>query len=325
MENPCPNVAVYFTAEEGVVTGAATTDSVGYATAVWYSADPRDDGVVWVHARTRGDSSASCGGDAGWVCDSTWFYNSGPAASIVINTTPGSVNADGVSTVDITAILTDSNGNPIVDDTPVNFEVDKGTITSPVNTYNECYGSRADATYTSTVVDVDDYCSNTQVALATISGDADFAFGTTTINLMGGSCSSDNSSMSAPSSVPMGGNYTVVVNVRDIWGNPICGESVTLTSALGATITGSPSNTNDAGNVSFAITAITDTVSRTDLITASFGECAVWASVDYTPSMLFRRTDSADTTAVNGEKPGKALPIRRNSFTPDTFAVDTKE
>ena len=323
MENPCPNVAVYFTTEEGIVTGAATTDSVGYATGIWYSADPRDDGIVWVHARTRGDSSASCHGSDGWVCDSVWFYNSGPASAIAISASPASLNADGTATSIVTAILTDDNGNPVKDSTQIDFDVDVGTITTPVNSYNECYGSRAEATYTSATVDVDDYCANSQVALATISGQANFAFSSTTINLMGSNCNSDNSSINAPDNVPWGGDFTVVVNVKDLWNNPICGDTVTLTSALGATIADSPGITNDMGDVSFTVTASNDSVP--DLITASFGECAVWANVTYTPVKMLMRTSSVDTTADSNVKDDKFEVDTMKAAMPDIFNIRNKE
>ncbi|RKZ35250.1 hypothetical protein DRQ33_00060 [bacterium] len=282
MDNPCPNTAVYFTTDEGVVTGSAVTDSHGIAYATWYSADPRDDGDVWVHGRTRGDSSAVCDGDSGWVCDSTMFFNSGPAASLSVAASPTSIDADGSSTSDITVWLFDENGNYVVDETEVIIRTNLGTVDSPVMSYNECFGSRADATYTSTTVVQDDYCTDTRVKTAVITALAGFGSDTVWVDLLNGDCESDNSNLNAPSSVPMGGDFSVVVTVKDNWGNPICGESVTLTSAADATITSAnPANTGNSGNVSFDLTTATDTVDITDLITATFSDCAVWTEVTY--------------------------------------------
>ncbi len=299
MDNPCPNVAVYFTCDEGVVTGSAVTDSAGIAYAVWYSADPRDDGRVWVKATTRGDSSASCGGEAGWVCDSTMLINSGPAESLYVTLSSPQTNADGVSTVDVTVWLFDINGNNVVDETEVNLLTDIGSVTSPVVSYNECFGARADATYTSATVSQDDYCSDPRARTATITARAGFAEASATIDLLHSECSSDNSTIDAPSSVPMGGDFSVVVTVKDQWGNPICGETVSLTSAAGATVSPLSTTTNSIGAAMFNVTAVVDTVDVNDLLTATFGSCAVWTNVTYSAGKSAR----VDTDTTDGGTP----------------------
>ncbi len=281
MGNPVPNAAVYFTADEGMIIGSATSNDSGFASSIWYSSNPRGDGIVWVKASTRGDSSSSCGGTPGWVCDSVWFYNSGPVTSITLVTNPSTVNADGSSHSTVRAILQDINGNPVTADS-VRFTTTVGTITTPVISVGECTISYAEATYTSATVTVDNYCSSTQVAAATVQAQAGYATATTTITLNGGDCSSSNSSISAPSEVISGGTFSVIVNVKDVWGNPICGQSVTLVSAYGASISPSSATTNSTGSVSFSVTApsgLTDDV--TDIITANFGACAVWTTVTY--------------------------------------------
>ena len=178
-------------------------------------------------------------------------------------------------------MLQDINGNPVTEDS-VRFTTTVGTITTPVTSVGECTISYAEATYTSATVTVDNYCSSTQVAAATVQAQAGYASATTTITLNGGDCSSSNSSISAPSEVISGGTFSVIVNVKDVWGNPICGQSVTLVSAYGASISPSSATTNSTGSVSFSVTApggLTDDV--TDIITANFGACAVWTSVTY--------------------------------------------
>jgi len=287
MDNPCPNTAVYLTCDEGIVTGSAVTDSNGIAYGIWFSADPRDTngyptaGRIMVEGRTRGDSSATCHGDSGWVCDSTMFYNSGPAESVYVTVSPNSINADGVSTADIVALVFDHNRNPVVDSSNVHLLTNLGSVTDPITTYNECFGSRADGVYTSTTLDQDDYCADPRGRTATISALAGFAAGSDNVDLMNSDPSPENSGVTAPGSVPVGGDFSAVVTVKDIWGNPLCGESVTLISAVGATVTGSPGVTNNSGIVSFNVIAATDTVDINDVLTARFGLCAVWTEVTY--------------------------------------------
>ena len=309
MDNPCPNTAVYFTCDEGVVTGSAVTDSNGIAYGIWFSADPRDTngyptaGRVWVEGRTRGDSSAVCDGDSGWVCDSTMFYNSGPAESVYVAISPSSLNADGLSTADVVVLVFDHNRNPVVDSSSVHLLTNLGSVTDPITTYNECFGSRADGVYTSAVLDQDDYCVDPRCRTATVTALVGFAAGSDDVDLMNSDPSPENSSVSAPSEVPVGGGFSAVVTVKDIWGNPICGESVTLISAVGATITGSPGVTNNSGIVSFGVTAATDTVDIHDVLTATFSSCAVWTPITYTAAKGVFIPDTSDSAENDNLSP----------------------
>ncbi|MCD6532014.1 hypothetical protein J7K99_06200, partial [bacterium] len=224
-------------------------------------------------------------------------------------------NADGSSTADVVVWLFDVNGNYVVDETPVTLLTDIGTITSPVNSYNECYGARADATYTSATVSQDDYCSDNRARTATITARAGFAEETATIDLLHSECSSENSTISAPSSVPGGGDFSVVVTVKDQWGNPICGETVSLTSAVGAPVSPPSTTTNSIGAAVFDVTALSDTVDINDLLTATFGACAVWTNVTYSAGK--GGAPVPDST----ESAGRVNPVEKS----DTAAVVPRE
>jgi len=303
MDNPCPNVAVYFTCDEGIVTGSSVTDSVGFALATWYSADPRGvagdtaggTGDIQIQARTVGDSSSVCGSDTGWACDSSYFYNSGPGATMTISTA-SEIDADGESIADVVVHVCDINWNPIVDESSISLDVDRGTITSPIMTYNECYGTRADAVYTSATVDLDLYPSDPQVSDANITGEVGFAVSATSIDLMGTVCSNSNSEMVSPGAWSGGSTYPVSVIVKDIWGNPIAGESVDLSASYSA-VAATPQITNTAGTALFTVnTPAPDTLDHTDYIAATFDECMVTAEVTIRAGRMFTPAGETDST-----------------------------
>jgi hypothetical protein len=279
MLNPVPNAAVYFTCDEGVVIGSATTsdgedgEDIGFAKTMWYSSNPRDDGIVIVKATTRGDSTTSCGGIPGWVCDSVMFYNSGPACSIIVSA-PSELNADGLDISEVTASVKDTNGNPVKNGTNVEFRTNLGSFGGvkeiTVGTSGECDFSYAHVTYTSQVVNLDDYRMDLQVAKADIIAQTEYDSDDTHIDLIGTVCSAANSTIDAPDQITYGLTFFASIAVKDAFGNPIWGSFVEISYSGGT----DNDFTNEIGIVTFELTAPPpDIVPTMDYLRFEFDGC----------------------------------------------------
>jgi len=290
MLNPVPNAAVYFTCDEGVVIGSATTsdgedgEDIGFAKTTWYSSDPRDDGIVFVKATTRGDSTTSCGGIPGWVCDSVMFYNSGPAWDIIVSTSPSILDADGLDVSEVTAYVEDINGNPVKNGTDVEFRTNLGSFGGvkeiTVGTSGECVLSYAHVTYTSQVVNLDEYCMDNQVAEADITAQTEYSSDMTIIDLMGTICSAENSIINAPDQITYGLTFFASIAVKDAFGNPICGSNVDLSYSV-ATLS---AVTNAIGIASFVLTTPPpDTISTMDYLRFEYDGCRKGKSIEFIP------------------------------------------
>jgi len=267
MGNPvAEGTAVYFFTNSGSIIGSDVTDSSGFAQSIWYSSDPRPPGgVVIVSAETRG-------AEATVISDTTTFFSTYIPDSLWVDGVPDSINANTSATKRLTVHAVDLNGNPVVDMTEVEFSTDLGTVEAFATTSGECTDSRASATYTSTTLDYDRFATpndlrGDSVVVNITSGDASVD---AVIYLMTGDPSLDNSSINAPGSMPYDATVGVTVVVKDVWGNPLGGEEVSLSADIG-TVSGSPDTTNSSGVASFEYTSpgsgtlafLTATISRT--------------------------------------------------------------
>ncbi len=269
-DNPvAPGTAVFFYTEEGVVTGAATTDANGFARATWFSADPRNDGDVWVYASTEGAS--------GTVLDSTGFFMSGPPASIPsVTTLDASIDADGVSSTIVRATVLDINNNPVANGLyTLNFVTSKGTITgSPANITYTCGDAvaEAEATIVSQVCTQDISVGGPSVAQADITAYRGGVSNSTSMFFLHGSPNSDNSEIGGPESVGSGGTIPILVTVKDEWGNPIAGVNVVFSSSDGSVAPGTAaSNESGYATASFTAPTVTDDLPVTIYATIGTG------------------------------------------------------
>ncbi|MBN1756367.1 Ig-like domain-containing protein [bacterium] len=291
--NPvAPGTAVWFTTTEGVVVGNATTDDSGFAFTTWYSSEPRDSGWACVIGESRG-----AGGHV--AIDTTCFFNSGPIYNLSVVVTPSNVLADGISEAEVYVEVQDINGNPVIDDFSITLEAEKGDVTNVITTVNECFGSYAVGTYTSTTVEVDSGCSLPLVYRDVIRARAGIVTGSATVNLLNGPASETNSSISAPTRVPYGATVPVSTNIEDIFGNPICGENLTYSSSYG-TILPLNSITDNIGRSFVSYTA--------PAVPADSAEHISVISVSFTGGVLF-----TEITLVMG----KVLPEGALDFVPN--------
>jgi uncharacterized repeat protein (TIGR01451 family) len=74
----------------------------------------------------------------------------GPAANVVLIAVPATLPADGVSVSTLQATVTDANGNPVADGTPVTFVTTLGTLNPPSPTSANTVGGVATVTISST-------------------------------------------------------------------------------------------------------------------------------------------------------------------------------
>mgnify|MGYP000737019331 CR=1 FL=1 len=217
-------------------------------------------------------SAETRGAEATVISDTTTFFSTYIPDSLWVDGVPDSINANTSATKRLTVHAVDLNGNPVVDMTEVEFSTDLGTVEAFATTSGECTDSRASATYTSTTLDYDRFATpndlrGDSVVVNITSGDASVD---AVIYLMTGDPSLDNSSINAPGSMPYDATVGVTVVVKDVWGNPLGGEEVSLSADIG-TVSGSPDTTNSSGVASFEYTSpgsgtlafLTATISRT--------------------------------------------------------------
>ncbi|MCK5833203.1 Ig-like domain-containing protein [bacterium] len=249
--NPvAPGTAVWFRTEEGAITTSSTTNDSGFSFATWYSATPRNDGIVQIIAETRDT--------LGERTDTVAFYSSGRPDSVDITVLPGLTYADTLGFSDVRVDVWDENGHPVCDSTVVQIVTNWGTVESPVFTSNECYESYAIGRYTARNVNVDNYCSSDTGGLAEVTATVGGVSEKDTIYLKHDTPNSEASSITSPESVPYGTSFPISVKIVDQWGNPICGEDVEVT---GANVFGSipaTHTTGITGEASYDLSAAAD-------------------------------------------------------------------
>lgn len=106
-----PNAVVYFASDHGTIPNQAVTNSQGVAEVELTSGSDPADAVVTI---TYGPVLS--------VSDTVVFQESVPAY-LDVSVSPSVIKADGASTSNITAIVTDANRNAVPDGTPVTFSL----------------------------------------------------------------------------------------------------------------------------------------------------------------------------------------------------------
>ena len=138
--------------------------------------------------------------------------------TVTVVSSAASLVADGISTADITVTVQDLDGNPVVGET-ITFELipDIGSITEAVD--------NGDGTYSAT------YTSGTTAGVITITATtSDGKSGSVNITLTAGPAETVTVE-SSPDTLVADGVSTadITVTVRDVNGNPVVGETITLT------------------------------------------------------------------------------------------------
>jgi len=297
-ENPvAPGTAVWFTAEEGAVTTSSTTNDSGFAFATWYSADPRDDGIVRIFAETRDTLDIRL--------DSVFFYASGRPDSVDISVLPGLTYADTTGFSDVRVDVWDVNLNPVSDSTEVQLVTDWGSVISPIYTSNECFASYTIGRYTARNVYVDNYCDSDTGGMAQVTATVGGESVSDTIFLKHDTPNSELSLITAPASVPIETTFPVSVRIVDQWLNPICGESVQLTGANVTVNAPTTGTTGFTGEVMFSCTAPDTTMPAMGVLIATILSTGGTMNVEI--SFVSRRRPAPPSDDGVAERPEAAI------------------
>ena len=234
--NPVPDgTAVYFTVDEGTIVGyddsGVSFTKGGFANATFFSGYPRDDGIVEITARTKGDQ----------VTGTTYLITSGPPAYVYFLQYPGYMKAAAGSDGDVIVRVLDVNQNFVLDGTVVRFDVDYGSITPTGITSDGLYDSIAEATLYGAVLEADysmpGPTDDGVGAIATLSAGSALAYGASssvTVPFTTGASRNDRSFVTVPENIPLGATVPLYITIRDREGNPLGDHSLNLTVSAGS-------------------------------------------------------------------------------------------
>jgi len=195
---------------------------------------------------------AGCTGDAGFSTSgsSSTSTTSTTVASITMLTSSPQVGSSGTTPLTVTAIVKDS-GNLVSEDIPVVFTSDSGSlqVTQAV--------TDAAGIATATLTPGGDYTNRT-ITISATTGDVTSS---TTVNVTGTAIS-----ISGENTVTIGDTTQLTLVLTDSDGIPIGGKTMSISSALGNTLSAASVDTDANGQVQINVTA---TVAGTDTITAT--------------------------------------------------------
>jgi hypothetical protein len=237
------STVVYFSCDEGTMVSheKRTVDHNGIAETEWYSNNNvvTADGRVIIRAETSG----------GTVKDSSMFYNTGAAASVIVPFCPTHISADGKSKFNVVVEAYDGNNNPMVNGTPLKalatyLQTKDGVLS------DGCNSSAAVMEVGSATLDMD---------YSTTGGNDDgvgaidnliFRCGYSThlvvCSLLTGNTYSGNSALNGSSTVDTGKTIDLSVKVKDRWSNPL-GDHTMVMTATGGTVIGASHKTDAYG------------------------------------------------------------------------------
>jgi hypothetical protein len=228
-----------------------------------------------------GNVSAAVYSDVNGLSNSLPFTLIGPPRSVSVSVSATSVPADGTTSSQLTATVTDVNGNP-VPDTLVGFNTTLGTLSASSAVTN------ASGVATDTI-------TSTKTGTATVTATASGVSGTATVTFTAGAPAKVAVS-AAPSSVPADGSTasTVTATVTDKYGNPVPGTPVGFGTTLGS-LSATTVATNADGQ---AQVTITSTKTGTATVTATAGGVSGSATVTFTPGAPAKVAVSAAPSSV---------------------------
>ena len=264
------STAVWFGCEQGLIEGAAETQVAftfrGVAETMWHSGEPKDDGYVFYWCETAG----------GTVADTSWFFESGPAASGTFLEFPDTLRADGSSHGNVAIEVLDINGVLMDTDSPIDVDADLGTITSGL-IEDGCHSSIYIGRYTGPTLDLDYEYTIPDSGIGAIDNiraraGGYYGFnGSVEVVLTTGAAFYENCSINTASTIGYGRTVPVSVTIKDRWGNPLGGHLIQVSGdGIGGVITGGPSHTDAYGVADgFTFTATTDTNVTVSYVTAN--------------------------------------------------------
>ncbi len=251
----------------GLVPETSVSDGSGIVSAILTTAGdptPRSFGLRVNSGSTTGSATVTVSARAATLT----LLSSSPSLPSAADTT-----AEGVQ---ITATVTDSSGNRVAN-SPVTFSASSGAIVAPESTTDATGIARA------TLVTNGDATPRNITVTATASAKTT----TITIPVVG-----TRLIVTSPGNQGSGDSATISTSLVDSDGMPIPGKTVTLTSALGNSISPASVTTNASGVAAFTYTATTG--GNETVTVAGFGTSAA-ASFTVSTFKLFTSAPSAAT------------------------------
>jgi len=257
------STAIWFGCEQGLIEGAAETQIAfsfrGVAQTVWHSGEPKNDAHVFYWCETSG----------GTVVDTSFFLESGPAASGTFLQWPDTLPATNTAHGEVIIEVLDLNGVYVHDNYPIDLTSDLGTIGSGVLT-DGCHSSVYIGEYYAQVL-AQDYSytipDDGVGVIATIrarAGGIGGFNGAATIVLTTGRAYTKNSTIDMQTTLSYGTSTPVEVSIKDRNGNPLGGHLIEIAcDASSGFVTGSPQHTNEYGVASGSTFTATSNVSVT--------------------------------------------------------------
>ncbi|MFH2056323.1 MAG: Ig-like domain-containing protein [bacterium] len=248
--NPVPDsTVIWFSTEEGFVIAHSLTGEgtpKGIANSVWFSGNPRNDGIVYVYACTDG-------GEHGQLCDTVAFFSSGPAQWVNILSSPPSLMADGVDKGIVYIEARDLNQNWMVNGTAVEFDADFGTIAGG-GIVDGCVLSIFETEYTSETLERDYSPVHPDDGIGVVSvvrvvvggmGGPDAMFQTAFLT---GETYYKNSVIDIQTEIEPGMTVPFTISIKDRAGNPLGGHELDVITTVG-TISGESFVTDKYGEI----------------------------------------------------------------------------
>lgn len=248
---------------------------------------------------------AGCGGGSGPLTGASGSGGSPPPAvkyTVSLLSSSPQMPSDGSTPATITALVEDSSNN-VVSGVPVTFTASSGAMEVTQGT------TGATGTATASLSTGGD-TSDRQI---TVTGVAGATTATVTVSVVG-----TKLSLSGPSSLIQGNTGTYTATLVDSAGNPISGESVSLKSANGNTLSASPVTTNSTGEATFTLTAsasgsdtltaAADGISATQAVSVS-DESFAFTSPQEGVEIPIGGTWTVSVTWVNGGTPVASQPV----------------
>ena len=238
--NPLPaGTLVDFSTNLGTIGAQATTDANGQA-------------VVTLRSSTTPGMATVQATAVGALPGQVTVLFVGPPNQVVVTANPTIIQADGTSTSTIAVLVTDINGNPVLDGTPVSLAASLGTI------------DPADATTTNGVV-IATLTSELTDGPSTVTATADGVTGAVVVTFAGGAASIIV--LANPDTITADGMSTsaITATVRDASNNPVPDGAVCFFSTTLGTI---PQQAPTAGGVA-SVNLTSDVVGGTAVVTVT--------------------------------------------------------
>jgi hypothetical protein len=257
--NPVPdNTSVYFSTEEGMVDSHSETLN-GLAKSAYHSGEPRNNGIAYIYASTSG----------GTVADTLGLIVSGPPAYVEFLAYPSTLLADGTSEGDVNVRVLDINRNFVVSGTQVKMETDFGSIGSGA-TADGINNSIWETKLKSAVLNRD-YSpvspDNGIGAISIVKARCGWVENYVTVPFLTGKAYSKNCAIDIPTSIQYGSSVPIEVTIKDRYGNPLGGHTLTA-SSFGCSISGLTQITDEYGIASgFTFIATSDTTVKSSTVT----------------------------------------------------------